>query len=1310
MSVKPLNSQVYFSGGPVDGRTVVATEANITSISNAYVGMGVTVLNNGSPKKYTIKKLTILGKPDTKANGGYEEDIDTIGAASKESVNIIADKLDKLPSGMYYGQYSSVENLPAISSLEQKGYAYVASAEPNVYYIYLYNGDGEEWQDSGNKFVTTELETNLSTKSQTKAPTTKAVQEGIEAVDITVEQEYTSTQKGTARENIGAQEDIPAMQDKFPIVAALNDRVALSAEVEGVSKLRSMGYKVLKAPVAGDSTTSFQEQLAPTVDGTAIPITNTVFEVKDYFDLGDGTFTMPANSKLKIVGGKIDNGTLALNNCQIEATDGWIGENLTVSGRTSSIVYPDWYSDTEDNIKIEKALKRFGTVNLYPRTYTIEAPIKIYDSFSLLGQGRADGYYINHNTQRQYRAAGTQLIAGPNLTVNDAILELKTENVRPSGSTQHGISVHINGVNFMPYTLNTTVRCKGLFCDLIGYPERPFIIENCSFMFFDTALDFDSGSSTRSTGVILNVNQSVIAYNRIGIHAKGKKYFTGANISYNILSENSEKAVYIETEAIYKYLNMECNLLEAQEYAVDISAATMTQIRFVNNSFESPLTTNNKGIQVLTFRGKETALPILFEGNCFSVAGLHTQAIILRLFHVHLYGDGNKTFDKLYVLGNCSIDSKDVILFNPLQHMGIINQMKTPFAIPTTLCYALNPENCTPQTIPSEYRTIEVAPNYIEFERLYRRISDSYYTASVAGTANVWTFFTFESVCRTNARPRISWADTDDITTNLRKGRNIVILAKKPTERRSILRFHNVNTISNIRYAPASTYNSNYCLSPAYSADYTNLPVNINLLGLGYFAGDSHYVYSLQRISSVVMNSIQKQKSKYADNPLTTSQYVYVTESSNNNIILCFVKNEYCTNSVYKGAWGNAPVELANYTTFSTNASYSVGDVVQYNNLFYQFNSAKDAGEWDETKVDAVSEFSSTTSYPFYKACLHVDTVEGVQTTNLYKFIKFATDPIIQGNVLNQYILGYPNNEYPKIYCYNGYSSAQNVNIYTLSKMLYKGDHASMPLLVSSRAGQTYFDTDLKVEWIWDGSKWRQNSGLSGTTANRPTLLSTNVGFTYYDTTLGKPIYWSGNAWIDGNGETIGLQVSDTSILIGAAADSSTTINVYHANALNVSALNPDNTPATWLTVPSTIAVGTDTLTVSATPNATAPQWATDTYYSKNGNAYTLLTSAPNNWETNFFDYYTKTEVYSPVEGAEAPEWADDTYYSKSGDVYTLLESEPDTWSTTYGEYYTLSVTYSEVEGVAVTTPRGAKVIIEDGTDVVIVNVVQNYV
>lgn len=113
----------------------------------------------------------------------------------------------------------------------------------------------------------------------------------------------------------------------------------------------------------------------------------------------------------------------------------------------------------------------------------------------------------------------------------------------------------------------------------------------------------------------------------------------------------------------------------------------------------------------------------------------------------------------------------------------------------------------------------------------------------------------------------------------------------------------------------------------------------------------------------------------------------------------------------------------------------------------------------------------------------------------------------------------------------------------------------------------------------------KNSNSLRYSSAVRPTPDSTAKGYMIYDETLKKPIWWNGIAWADANGETAGLQVSDKSILIGAATDSSVTVNIYHANALTVSALNPDNTPATWLTVPSNIAVGTNTLAISAAAN-----------------------------------------------------------------------------------------------------------------------------
>lgn len=58
---------------------------------------------------------------------------------------------------------------------------------------------------------------------------------------------------------------------------------------------------------------------------------------------------------------------------------------------------------------------------------------------------------------------------------------------------------------------------------------------------------------------------------------------------------------------------------------------------------------------------------------------------------------------------------------------------------------------------------------------------------------------------------------------------------------------------------------------------------------------------------------------------------------------------------------------------------------------------------------------------------------------------------------------------------------------------------------------------------------------------------------------------------------------------------------------------------------------------------------------------YVVLISEPSDWEDG--GYYEKTE--------NAPGWKANKYYSKNGDVYTLTTSEPPSWDTNYTAYYT---------------------------------------
>ena len=51
------------------------------------------------------------------------------------------------------------------------------------------------------------------------------------------------------------------------------------------------------------------------------------------------------------------------------------------------------------------------------------------------------------------------------------------------------------------------------------------------------------------------------------------------------------------------------------------------------------------------------------------------------------------------------------------------------------------------------------------------------------------------------------------------------------------------------------------------------------------------------------------------------------------------------------------------------------------------------------------------------------------------------------------------------------------------------------------------------------------------------------------------------------------------------------------------------------------------------------------------GDVYSLQTAEPEDWNTNYTNYYTKSgATYVAVSGAAAPEWMANTYYTKSVD------------------------------------------------------------
>jgi hypothetical protein len=113
----------------------------------------------------------------------------------------------------------------------------------------------------------------------------------------------------------------------------------------------------------------------------------------------------------------------------------------------------------------------------------------------------------------------------------------------------------------------------------------------------------------------------------------------------------------------------------------------------------------------------------------------------------------------------------------------------------------------------------------------------------------------------------------------------------------------------------------------------------------------------------------------------------------------------------------------------------------------------------------------------------------------------------------------------------------------------------------------------------------------SGTSTWRNKTIVTDrlvAGFTYFDTTINRLIVWTGSMWVDSNGEPIGLNVSDTSVLI---ADSPKTVSVYYGGTTppTITVLNSDDSANTWLT--ATLVDNTLTLTAGAN-NTSAPRGA----------------------------------------------------------------------------------------------------------------------
>lgn len=270
-------NQLYSTAGALDPRFIVDSVDKITSISNAYVGLEVSVIDSegNTIEKYRIKKINNLTKKPLPANqGGYE--------------------LIQEPKDLKYSDGVT----PFLNN----------NGNIDADYLKFADIDGSEEEKS------TEDDFNVKTDTLRIDGTT-----------------YENSKKQSIRNTIGAQENITSMQNVQPVIEALNNRTAKIDQQ--TSEIIALGYKVLNPNL------SFAEQ---------VNSANTIYEIKDSFDLEGGSVTIPTGSVLKFNGGKITNGTIDLNGGKVDAWKIKVFDNISI--RNTDYIEASWFGVVGDGV------------------------------------------------------------------------------------------------------------------------------------------------------------------------------------------------------------------------------------------------------------------------------------------------------------------------------------------------------------------------------------------------------------------------------------------------------------------------------------------------------------------------------------------------------------------------------------------------------------------------------------------------------------------------------------------------------------------------------------------------------------------------------------------------------------------------------------------------------------------------------------------------------------------------------------------------------------------------------------------------
>lgn len=820
-----------------------------------------------------------------------------------------------------------------------------------------------------------------------------------------------------------------------------------------------------------------------------LPYTNTIYIIKDDFDLNGATITIPANCVLDFQGGSLSNGTLVGNNTVIVNNSNKPILDVTVSGEQkfiNDLMPVDWFKGNSDSDKIQAAVDfckvNHNGIKFLNRTYTLTKTV-VVDVEALTMMGASNG--------GEYGSTGTVITAGESFTSdytgNPFFYFCGTGNA--AGTVLGNMSFRIEGIQFLNAPDNDCLQMR-----FAGSPARPFYINYCTFLNIRKAIYVvDNGTSTNVGFMHIEHNTFVgvsWALFVAGFHAIMGCTFTKnvaeqsqgcINIGYSDTHSTTSAESPVPDFVSYALSNnilIADNLLEGTVDSIFI-AGGVTFVNILRNYFERG---NSNYRQFINLESSSSGGSLRILDNLDSNGVVHvylpTQAPSICLIGIPL--------SRIHYRSDLGVSQLQYVGRERVRKFEV-GEAKTFYGI--DFQNSLKPDHFVPLGPSGE-------SNYSIFDgkRRYRNVANSssvtnylYYTRNIdAGkvlivTSNV--LFMGEGSFLLKARVRVrnsspaAWSDFINIgSVSASKASSVKFVGK-----------YKIPYDADILDIQANFTNSGnvYVEMPTVLLD--NLDTFENLIEVPFLPAGSDYATDAAKLpttapegSCLLLKSIGKnvyyrngrweeedgasvgilRSGTLADKPLSSAAYSgfkYFCIGLHKDIVLeKYVEKEMIYNQSI----------LGNASLFGDNP----GGTSFYKFVVEHTTSRVDGGT--RGKVLFVKSQSSDE-----------DSIE-VEFINVSQHYKYSIMQCPDSTI------------YPYIKYYNNNSGVRTFRTFELEDIWYEDDGAVAGV------------------------------ARSGVTANRPVGSSIYVGFMYMDTEVGKPIYASAISgdtvtWVDATGATV---------------------------------------------------------------------------------------------------------------------------------------------------------------------------------------------